>query len=41
VMRGQALVMHSIILPLSAPSTVVLLPIFAPHSIILTQTTKK
>lgn len=31
MMRGQALFMHSIILPLSALLTVVLLPIFAPH----------
>lgn len=41
MMRGQALFMHSIILPLSALLTVVLLPIFASHSIILTQTTNK
>lgn len=39
VMRGQAQIMHSILLPPWALWTVVLLPIFASHSIILTQTT--
>lgn len=38
-MRGQAQIMHSELLPLSALSIIVLLPIFASHSIIFTQTT--
>ena len=40
-MCGQAQIMHSILIPLSALSTVVLLPIFASHSIIFTQATEE
>jgi hypothetical protein len=40
-MRGQTQSMHSNLIPLSALSTVVLLPIFALHSVNFTQTTEK
>lgn len=40
-MRGQTQLMHSIRIPLSALCAVVLLLIFASHSIIFTQTTKE
>jgi hypothetical protein len=40
-MRGQTQIMHSMLIPLSALSIVVLPPIFASHSIKSSQATKK